>query len=240
MRIHLLGTGGVFSERLSPCFVVDEKIMMEVPNGASKMLIRQNERIENIALCLISHLHADHVWDIPFLLLHKNYVNGEKMTIVGPRGIKEYMGECLKMAYPTLSWEKIVSKTIDRIIEIEDDTKIDFRQYHISAFGVYHGGEKCFGYSIDNGTGKVFAYSGDSILCQGVYKLAKDADVCCVDVNDIKSSQTHMGADDIVELKKNYPNTRFYAVHTQDWKKSMNNYEEYFVIPNDGTVIDIE
>lgn len=239
MKIHIIGTGGVFSQRLSPSFVIDETILIEVPNGISKALINQNENISHISLCMVSHLHADHIWDIPFLILHKYRAKGSKMTIVGPSGIKSFLWHCCKMAYPTLDWENIIQESITQIRELDSNTGFAFFQYHISAIGVEHGREPCFGYSISDKSGKVFAYSGDSVLCQGVSQLAQNADAFFVDANDIYKSHTHMGIDDIKSLKTAFSNTLFYLVHTPDNIESLINKNDSFVIPNDNTIINL-
>ena len=158
MKIHLIGTGDVFSSRLSPSFVLDGCILIETPNGISKMLINQNEKIENLSLCLISHLHGDHFWDMPFLLLNKNKTKGKKVTVVGPVGIKKNIFKCCQMAFSSLDWEQIFYNTIENIYELSENEQINHEQYKVFAISVEHGNEKCFGFKIINKDKKVFSY----------------------------------------------------------------------------------
>ena len=88
MNIDIIGTGDVFSERLSPCMVVNKQIVFDMPNGSIKEMHKQEILIKNIDIVLISHFHADHCFDIPFFFLEKNLEKKikNKTVFIGPIG----------------------------------------------------------------------------------------------------------------------------------------------------------
>ncbi len=237
MKIHYVGTGNVFSKRLSPCIVIDQKILIEIPNGATKALMNVGEEIQNISLCLISHMHADHVFDVPFLILNKYRTGGEKMIIVGPQGMSNRIDEICKTAYPTLDWKKICYQTIECVKEVSSNKEnMELQGYIISAVKVRHSEELCYGYYIEDDKQKSFCYTGDTVYCDGVEKLIKNAQVCCVEMNEFTGSETHMGYEDIEKLCSG--NRKIYAVHTPDEVKKRIDMHIPINFPTDDTLIE--
>lgn len=217
MDIHLIGTGNVFSYRLSPCIVLDSKILIEVPNGAVKKLYNSKNNTEHLFLCLISHFHADHIFDIPFLLLDKNLNPNHKLTFIGPQGLKQCIYTLCTTAYPTIQWNMVIANTVSKFIELEQDSiSIDQGNYTIHARQVVHGQELCYGYMISDQSGASFAYTGDCCICEGARWLAANSQLCCADMNSIVPSETHMGLENLIQLSHLNPRRQILAIHTPD------------------------
>ena len=72
MKLKILGSGNIFSKYNSASCLVDDNILIDVPNGTCKIL--KNIGIEpcNISKILITHFHGDHYLDMPFLFLPFN------------------------------------------------------------------------------------------------------------------------------------------------------------------------
>lgn len=240
MKIHYIGTGNVFSKRLSPCIVIDQNILIEIPNGATKALKNAGVDIRKITLCLISHMHADHVFDIPFLILNKYILGGDKMKIVGPRGSSDYIRKLCDIAYPSLNWNKIRSYTIESEIEIAEAVKmIEYPGYLIYAARVEHGEEICYGYSVEDKSKKSFCYTGDTAYCETVERLVKNSFACCVEMNEIQCSRTHMGYEDIIKIYNRNRESKIYAIHTPDDIEKLENIQYPICFPKDDTLIEI-
>ncbi|MCM1234444.1 MAG: MBL fold metallo-hydrolase [Ruminococcus flavefaciens] len=76
MNIRLLGTGSIWAgsiwaEELGACALIDGTILLDCPNGLIKIMRKKKININNIDVCIITHFHADHYFDIPFLLLEQ-------------------------------------------------------------------------------------------------------------------------------------------------------------------------
>ena len=71
MKIKAIGTGAIWSKKNSACYLIDETILIDIPNGTCKELKRIGVEPIDIKYILLTHLHGDHYFDIPFLLLSK-------------------------------------------------------------------------------------------------------------------------------------------------------------------------
>lgn len=80
MKINIVGSGSIGSEYMSASYVIDNHILIDVPNGIIKYLKKLGYDILKIDTILITHLHGDHFFDLPFLMLGK-YFNKDKTPI---------------------------------------------------------------------------------------------------------------------------------------------------------------
>ena len=71
MEVKLIGTGGIFSPFNSACALINKHILVDIPNGSLKEMRKNNINIKDIDCIFVTHLHGDHYFDIPFLLLEK-------------------------------------------------------------------------------------------------------------------------------------------------------------------------
>ena len=68
MKLEMIGTGSIWSSSNSACTLINESILVDIPNGVCKALIKSGHDLNKINCCIITHLHGDHYFDIPFLL----------------------------------------------------------------------------------------------------------------------------------------------------------------------------
>ena len=80
MKIQLIGTGTIPDMTNSASVLINDHILFDVPNGNLKAMIRQNIDILKIDTVIISHTHADHCFDMPFLLWYKEDYQKDKIT----------------------------------------------------------------------------------------------------------------------------------------------------------------
>ena len=71
MKIKFIGTGAIQDISNSASVLINDHILFDVPNGNLKAMIRQGIDLLKIDTIIISHTHADHCFDIPFLLWYK-------------------------------------------------------------------------------------------------------------------------------------------------------------------------
>lgn len=74
MKIQLIGTGTIPDITNSASVLINDHILFDIPNGNLKAMIRQNIDILKIDMVIISHTHADHCFDMPFLLWYKEII----------------------------------------------------------------------------------------------------------------------------------------------------------------------
>ncbi len=213
MNITLIGTGAIYSKYNSACTLINDDMIVDVPNGILKQLLRKNHIPEKINKILITYMHGDHTADIPFLLmyLYKNKKVERNTYIIGPKGIENKVKQLCKI-YHYHFLDKIDSYI--KYIEIKPNEILENPDilYKIEAIPVLHGKEKpAYGYIIDNQLG----LSGDSAFCEGVQTIVKNSEITIADCSRIYGDESHMGIDNLSFLAKEY-HKNLIATHMKD------------------------
>ena len=95
MKITLIGTGAMYTKYNSASTLINEDLIVDMPNGTVKQLLKRNFDLTKIKTILVTHLHGDHTADIPFFI--KYIFNCKKLketiNIIGPKGTKEKIVE---------------------------------------------------------------------------------------------------------------------------------------------------
>ena len=242
MKIQLIGTGTIPDVANSASVLINDHILFDMPNGNLKAMIRQNIDIMNIDTLIISHTHADHCFDAPFLLWYKKnyYKPGYKLStkIVTDEITKDTVETLIKLSY--FSSAKEVEK---EFIDIDDVnyTKI-CDDVDISNESMEHKDIKfANGYVIKDKNVSI-GLTGDTRYCEGVRKIASKVDYLICDMTLMLGNDSHMGIDDnILELMKEYPNLKIIPIHMHD--KTRNEAkklkEDNLLIYEDGKILEI-
>lgn len=183
MRLTILGSGtNVHPTRAAAGYLVktDQLLLFDFGPRTLKNLMKAGVNRHAIRHILFSHFHADHFADFVHFffdaVFHSKFVGKRPdLMIVGPRGTKKLFGVMLKN-FPGFCAARF--KTAIR--EVNDRTFMLGRT-RITARTVKHSRRlHCLGYRIEHG-GKVLAYSGDAMDCDGLQQLCRQADVAVLD-----------------------------------------------------------
>lgn len=241
MKVTMIGTGAIYTKYNSACTLVNNNLIVDMPNGTLKQLLKMNLKPENIDTILITHMHGDHTADIPFFLKYvfpfKNQNN--EITIVGPKGIKSKVIKLFE-AY-NFEDEKEIEKSMNiKYIEISQNNieMYNVNQYKIKPILVSHGKEKpAYGYIIN----KTLGLTGDSGFCEGVEEIVKNSAITIADTSLIEGDNCHMGIDNIKYLTKKF-GKKIITTHLRDTtRKQLNLYKiENALVVEDGYKIEIQ
>lgn len=228
MKIKLVGTGAMYTAYNSACTLIDNKIIVDMPNGTIKQLLKENINVGLIDIILITHMHGDHTADIPFFLKYIfNYLKTKKnIKIVGPLGIKN---KIIKL-FNVYNFED--EKEIEQFFNIEFieilENEIEIDNYFIKSYLVLHGEEKpALGYVIDNKLG----LTGDSGLCNNIEKIFKKSQMIISDSSLDIGDSCHLGINDLDYLTKKY-NKKVLCTHLRDETRNIitrGNFENIIV-----------
>jgi len=92
LAVQILGSGGprVNRDRASSSYLVwlgdQGKILVDAGGGAFLRFGQAGGRVEDLSLIAITHLHPDHVSDLPALLWLSSLARKEPLPIAGPTG----------------------------------------------------------------------------------------------------------------------------------------------------------
>ena len=210
MKVKLIGTGSIYTKYNSASTLINNNLLVDVPNGCLKQMLKMDIDVCNISTILITHMHGDHTADLPFLLQYLNISKINTVTILGPKEIENKIYELTK-AYNFLE-DKIDVKIKINFIELNDLDDIKINNYNIKAYEVFHGTERpSFGYIIDDKLG----ITGDSSMCNGVRNIFEKSKCIISDASLIIGDECHMGIDDLKYFAVKY-NNPIIATHMRD------------------------
>lgn len=226
MEIIILGNGGGINKGLYyNSFIIDDKYLCEVPPDIMYTLYKNRINVNAIESIFISHLHGDHIFGLPFLVLELFYNSQandivKRVKIFGPKEIKMYVEQLLILAFaeihPSIKW---MNENID-FIEINEKSHVSFIPvYNIKYFRLNHQLET-YGFALRN-ENFLFAYVADSLWDEEIKKiLESNPKMVIIDANGQKGEKhkVHISIEDIMEyalpITKN--RTVYYGTHLKE------------------------
>ncbi|MGC9145825.1 MAG: MBL fold metallo-hydrolase [Nitrososphaeria archaeon] len=170
MKIRFLGnwSSNLKKGKRNVSFVVEDAFIFDFGPHSLESLLEYGIEISKINTIFISHLHLDHYSGIPELLWHKaNNGIRSKLTIVGPKGIKENVYIMLKALNTPAPWYELINSTVNFIEDKDTEEAKIFKGRHIIQDNGYR-----FTYM-----GRTLFYSGDTTYSEKIVEGAKDVDV---------------------------------------------------------------
>jgi len=237
MRVRVVGSGSMWNAHNSASYMIDDDILVDVPNGTCKNLFRMDINPRIIENILVTHFHGDHYFDIPFYLLLKTKVENKNVNIYCSRDGKRKISKILKLAFPNSV--KGVNKEVNLKYCYNDEFGLGI--YKVRKYIVNHGRMKpAYGYIFDNSNRKV-GFTGDTTLCENIEYMASICDYLFCDCMFIKGTSKHMGIDNLKMLLDKYPNCKYVVSHLEnDTRNALKKLElKNVIIPEDGDIIEI-
>lgn len=237
MNIKIIGSGSIFTKFNSASYLIDDNILLDIPNGTCKNILRFGLNLEKIENILITHFHGDHYFDIPFYFLAKSKANLNVSVYCDKIG-KKKIEKLFKLAFPN------TVKKVHKNIDIKYNHALCFKigDYKIEKVLVDHGNMKpAYGYIFENNNIKV-GFTGDTNLNDNVIEMASNCDYLFCDCSLIVGNNKHMGIDNIEFLANTYNNCKFIVSHLQDNTRDVLSNNKYIniIVPNDGDEFSIK
>lgn len=221
MKVYIVGTSCTWFERSNTSFILDDKILFDVPSGAYKQIIRKMNLFD-IKSVFISHFHADHFLDAQVVVtrfMREGAKNGvkEKLKFYGPKGTLEHLIQYNKAICAGVDEcdRDSLTRMVD-FIEVEDGDEFETEGYKVKVFTMDHGRVYSQGYTFTDKNGKTFAFSADTKECDALHDMLKMSDYAFVDMATIEEHPSHLHATKFVELANKYKNCKMFPVHTSD------------------------
>ena len=235
MKLKVIGCGGMWNKEFSACYLIDDCILIDIPNGCCKQLLLQNNNIFKINDVLITHFHADHYFDMPFYLLEKSKNESSDVNIYCSKNGKNKIEKLFKLGFPSASKE--VPKKLNIKYEFGNNFKIN--DYEVFKVKVDHGNLKpAYGYVFKKDSLTV-GFTGDTAYCTNVDYMASICDYLICDCSFILGNNAHMGIDNIKFLAEKYPKCKFITSHMfENTIKEMEKIKlKNIIVPCDGKII---
>lgn len=169
------GTGVPNIRRCSPSIFLkigEINLLFDSGPGAIRKLLEAGITYHEIDHIFYTHLHTDHVADLPAFLFAGNNpcsLRTRELHIFGPEGIKNIYDKFIEIYGSVIAPQDYQVN----VKELREET-ISFGGYKITVKKMLHAAT-CLGYRIENNN-KIFVYSGDTDFCENIIELSKDAD----------------------------------------------------------------
>jgi ribonuclease BN (tRNA processing enzyme) len=219
VALTFLGTGNFFAEAgYWNSFLLDGRVLVEVSPTVLPNLHRAGVDPTVIDVVFISHFHADHSFGWPFLLL--SYLTtlrrASDLWVVGPPGVRSFLADMVRAGaidhLVRLAWEKSGGFSLHFVEVTGKDQEaggVRFRAVRVEHDPMLD----CYGYLIER-RGRLLGYSGDTQLCDGLRRLAADADALVLECSQRHSGPPgHMTLDDVHVLRREYPRLPLVLTH---------------------------
>jgi ribonuclease BN (tRNA processing enzyme) len=183
MEIIILGSGTTVPhpQRASPSiaiFIEDQFLLMDIGPGTVRQLASAGLKHQDIDYICISHFHPDHTADLIhfiFATRHPPILKKRKpFTIIGPKGFNQFL-TLLKRPYG--NWLDLPAGLM-KIEELKtgEKGKKEFDNFSIISAPLDHSPDS-IGIRIEDNSGRVLVYSGDTAYCEEIVDLATGADL---------------------------------------------------------------
>lgn len=212
------GMGWEKKDRWPPAYILKgvskDLVLLECSEGTRYRINQIGLEYTKVSDILITHVHPDHFDLIPFiqsLAVKSMWSEGKfcknKIRIIGPEGIKKTFWNIWRLLVPECP-DSIYGLVEIDFVEMSDNQSLNFYDSVLKTYSVYHasGRANCLAFRLEFNDGKIFAYSGDSGLCDGLTKAVNKATIFLCEsssnIGEDKSNYGHLNPFEVGELAK--------------------------------------
>lgn len=181
---------------------------MDLGNAALRQAVRSGLPVDRVGRLFLSHLHPDHTADIVPFLFARNYApapwgDNPDLTIHGPTGTKDML-DAIYTAWPSVRAKDGGPRVV--VSEYTEGVVFDHNGVEVRAVRVEHGDMDAFAFRVAE-NGRVFSYSGDTRLCDGVKAVAESAQIFLCECScfprgcePLYCRDVHLSWEDVAEI----------------------------------------
>lgn len=183
VQLEFIGCGDAFGSdgRFNTCFhVTGQEANFLIDCGASSLIaLKANQvRLNEIALILITHFHADHFGGIPFFMLDAQFFSkrSQPLMIAGPPGLPTWYERVMETSFPGSAQTR--PRFDLSLVELSVGQTVRLAGVDITPFPVNHGnfGGPFFAYRLMVEE-RIIAYTGDTEWTDTLIEVGRNADL---------------------------------------------------------------
>ncbi|MCI8363627.1 MAG: ribonuclease Z [Eubacterium sp.] len=239
MKIKFIGTGSsINSKRIGASVLIEDSILIDAPPAANSILWKDNINFEKISHIFISHLHGDHYFGLPFVLMEyglKKKVS--ELKIYGPHSLEDNVKNVLRLGFPNEDFNIIKENSKSQFYKLNNVINVEPLRINVNPFKVQHLDMEAYGFIVDNACSKTLI-TADTELFEGLEKNIIDCACIIIDGTTLKGGlKGHISFEEIEMLAERFPLKKFYITHRGEY--SYKNKKNNIFLPIDGEVINV-
>lgn len=217
MELAILGSGSAFSDTGHQAgYLIDRRLLLDCGAPAPLLLSRMGVDLAEVETVVISHLHGDHVGQLPMLLVARAVTrpDASPLLVLGPRDLADHLRRLGELSLGAHFWNSFYEQHPPVLREVEAGTAEEMGTHTIEFFEVEHVPQlHCLAMRV--ATPEVsLGYSGDTTLCPGLRRLAGSVDhLLCECTGWSKPAPIHLWKEEVEQLMREFPQTSFLLTH---------------------------
>lgn len=140
MKLTFLGTGAGMPSKERNVSAIALSLLQESNSvwlfdcgeGTQHQILHTSIKPRKVNKIFITHLHGDHIFGLPGFLSSRSFQDGDKLTIYGPKGIKQYVEASLAISETHLSYPL-------HIVELFEGKILETKQFNVYCKKLDHG-----------------------------------------------------------------------------------------------------
>lgn len=216
MKITFPGTGSaVNTEDIGASILIDDRILIDAPGGIPQVIRKFRKDLKKLDTIILTHLHGDHVFGLPFLLLE--YIIEPRETpiyILAPSGAEDLFTRLIKLAFPDLDIEALSASAKPVFIEASDQMERNVTDISCKLHRVPHGEIETYGVEIrEPGKKKIF-YAPDVSYGSELIGILESIEIAILDATTPDEPiKGHMSMRQVNDLARRFLNKVFILTH---------------------------
>jgi len=242
MDIQFLGIGSAINSSNNYCsFLIGNSVLIDAAPSVSVQLLKNEIPLSELDSIIITHLHGDHYFGLPFLLIEYLFHKRDKpLKIYGPVELEERTNELLKLAYADTPPKELIENSKPEFHIIYSGSTIEMGNgYKFKFVKVKHGQTETYGFHFEF-SGTAGFYSADTEYVTEIDNIISDVDFCILDGTTYNFSiPGHMSYMEIKEIVSKYPDLITLIVHRSRYEVAENEKLNNILLPNDNDFFSI-
>ncbi|MGH7611149.1 MAG: MBL fold metallo-hydrolase [Candidatus Dormibacteria bacterium] len=220
LELTILGSGSAFSlVGHHAAYLVDSELLLDCGAPVVRMLAERGRSLEELRYVVLSHLHGDHFFALSTLIAARagQHPQAEPLRVLGPSGTIRALEQLGDLAVGSAFWAQILERQGPRVEEVVPGQRVELGPFQLEAVEMVHSPAlQCLGYSLER-EGNRLGYSGDTELCPGIRRLAREVDYLLCECTGMNGPEPiHLWREDVEQLMAEAPRTQFILTHLSE------------------------
>ena len=216
MKLTFLGTGSAINAGdFGASLLINENILIDAPGGITQTLRKLGGEISKLDTIIITHLHGDHVFGLPFLLLEYILKPRETpLSILAPAGAQKLLIKLTELAFPGEEAERMLAAARPFYIVHADGKETTIKNVTVKSHRIPHGDIETYGIEVGEPGGKRIFYAPDTSYGDELVNIVETVDAAVLDATTSDPFLAdHMSMKQVNDLAGEFPDKEFMLTH---------------------------